>query len=131
MKRRSTDWKKVFASFISDKRLISKTYNTIQLSNKNKQTDWLKNGQKIWIDFFVKEDLQMANKYMKRSLTSLVIREMQNYNDVSPHPVRMSIINVATPSLLETEHPSVEQKKHPQTRYICLRTVILETTRCF
>ena len=91
MKRRSTDWKKVFASFISDKRLISKTYNTIQLSNKNKQTDWLKNGQKIWIDFFVKEDLQMANKYMKRSLTSLVIREMQNYNDVSPHPVRMSI----------------------------------------
>ena len=61
MKRRSTDWKKVLANFISDKRLISKTYNTIKLSNKNKQTDWLNNGQKIWIDFFVKEDLQMAN----------------------------------------------------------------------
>ena len=77
MKRQTTNWKKVFSNFISYKRLISQTYTTIQLSNKHKQNDWLKNGQKIWIDVFVKEDLQMTNKYMKRSLTSLVIREMQ------------------------------------------------------
>lgn len=39
MKRQSTEWKKVFASFISDKRLIFQTYNAIQLSNKKKQTN--------------------------------------------------------------------------------------------
>ena len=50
----------------------------IQLnSQKKKKNPTFKNEQMDQIDFFTKRDSQMANKYMKRCSTSLIVRKTQ------------------------------------------------------
>ena len=98
MKRQPSEWENRIANKATDKELISKINKQIPSSiPKKKKMTQSKNGQEQ-NRHFSKEDIQMANKHMKRCSTSLIIREMQIKTTVRYHltPVRMAAIQKST-----------------------------------
>jgi hypothetical protein len=90
LKRQSTEWEKIFASYSPNKGLISRIYRELKILTPQKMKKWAYELNRE----FSQEEVQMASKYMKKCSTFLVIKQMQLKTTLRLHltPVKMAII---------------------------------------
>ena len=71
VKRQPSEWEKIIANETTDKGLLSKIYKQLIQLNTRKTNNPMKKWEKYLNRHFFREDIQMANKRMKRPSISL------------------------------------------------------------
>ena len=66
LKRQPSEWEKITANKTTDKGLISKIYKQLKKLTTRKTNNPIKKWENYLNRHFSKEDIQMANKHMKR-----------------------------------------------------------------
>jgi hypothetical protein len=86
LKRPPRKWEKIFASYTSDKGLITRIYRELKKLNSPKINEPIKKWAIEVNRTFLKEEIQMA-KNMKKCSPSLDIQKMQIKTTLRFHPI--------------------------------------------
>jgi single-stranded DNA-specific DHH superfamily exonuclease len=98
LKRPPTEWEKIFASYISDKGVMTRIYRELKKLNSPQMNEPIKKWATELNRTLSKEEIQMAKKHMKKCSPSLAIKEMQIKTTLRFHltPTGIAIIKNTT-----------------------------------
>ena len=75
MKRQPTDWEKIFADDVTDKRWVSKIYKQHVMLNSLRANKPINKWAEDLNRHFSKEDTQLAKKHVRRCSTSPILEK--------------------------------------------------------